>query len=525
MWSLGELAWLSRKPLGLAGLSCVLALAGSAVVAGRGASSRIDEAALSSATPRKGAAGVAGSSSAPAKPATVRVEKGLFKIEVVATGVFESQGMTEVSIRPRTWSSPLVVDRAIELGTPVKKGDILIELDHEKLDRAIEDAEVENSLTDLALKQAAEELPILEKSLPVDLAAALRSKNQSEEDLNRFLEIDRPQSVKLADFSVKLSGEYLEYSKEELRQLEKMYRSKDLTEETEEIILRRQRFQVESSEFYLKEAELRRDQTLKIDLPRQEDRIRESAVKHAIDLEKARAVLPLNLNQRRLAHAKLKHDLAKGSERLADLRHDRDAMTIHAPADGLVYYGHAERGHWTTAASVGSRLRKGGTVQPNEVLITVVTPRPLLVRATVDEKDLEYLTTPSELKGRVSTALAPDRKLSGRLKNVLFVPRDGGKFDAVIALDPGQEIATLKPGMACTVRFVPYRKQDALTLPATAVFEDDSDDTPRHHVYLAGVDPDGKHLRRRVAVGKTADRRTEIKDGLAEGDEVLQQKP
>jgi hypothetical protein len=59
-------------------------------------------------------------------------------------------------------------------------------------------------------------------------------------------------------------------------------------------------------------------------------------VRHTIDLEKARAMLPLNLNQKRLTLAKLEHDRAKGAERLANLRHDRDAMTIHAPADGLV---------------------------------------------------------------------------------------------------------------------------------------------------------------------------------------------
>ena len=145
---------------------------------------------------------------------------------------------------------------------------------------------------DIALKQAAEELPLLEKSLPVDLAAAERSKTQVDEDLKKFLDIDRSQSERNAQFAVKRSTEYLEYSKEELRQLEKMYRSKDLTEETEEIIFRRQRFQVETSEFFLKEAELHRDQVLKIDLPRQEQRMRENAVKQAIDLEKARAHFP-----------------------------------------------------------------------------------------------------------------------------------------------------------------------------------------------------------------------------------------
>ena len=189
-------------------------------------------------------------------PATVKVEKGPFKVEVDLTGVFESAKMSEVSIKPKAWAMPLVVESAVELGTPVKRGDILIELDREKIDKAIQDAEVEHSLGELALKHAEEEMPVLEKLLPLDLAAAERTKAQADEDLARFVEIDRPNSEKMAQFTVKSAVESLEYAKEELRQLEKMYRSKDLTEETEEIILRRTRFQVESSEVRLRQAEL-----------------------------------------------------------------------------------------------------------------------------------------------------------------------------------------------------------------------------------------------------------------------------
>ncbi len=59
-------------------------------------------------------------------------------------GVFESERMTEVSIRPKAWAMPLVVERAVELGTPVKHGDILVEFDHEKIDKLIDDTEVES---------------------------------------------------------------------------------------------------------------------------------------------------------------------------------------------------------------------------------------------------------------------------------------------------------------------------------------------------------------------------------------------
>jgi HlyD family secretion protein len=459
------------------------------------------------------------------KPATTKVAKGPFKIELVLNGIFEAQRTTEVLIKPKAWAMPLQVERAVELGRPVKKGDILVEFVRDKIDKLIEDTVVENTISELALKLAEEELPLALKALPVDLAAATRAKTQADEDLKRFFDIEKPGAERTAHFMVKQSSEYLEYAKEELRQLEKMYRSKDLTEETEEIILRRQRFQVDSREHYLKEAVLQRDQKLKVDLPRQEDRVRESAIKQAIDLEKARSLAPLNLNQKRLTAAKLKHDYSKSVERLADLRQDREAMVVHSPSDGLVYFGRCDRGHWPAAGATAQKLQKGGIIAPDEVFITVVAVRPIGIRATVDEKDLLALTEPGMLKGLVTPTVDPMHRLPVRLSSVLPVAREPGKFDAVFALDIGLDQSVIKPGMACSIKLVPYRKKDALTVPSTAVFEDDWVDALAYYVYLAKLDNDGNYPKRQVKIGKSAGGKTEIVQGLAEGDEILISKP
>jgi multidrug efflux pump subunit AcrA (membrane-fusion protein) len=458
------------------------------------------------------------------KPSTVKVERGPFKVEVNLSGVFESSRMSEVSIRPRAWSMPLLVERAIELGTPVKRGDILVELDHEKIDKTIQDAEIELGTGELALKLAAEELPVLESLLPLDLAAAERSKAQADEDLTRFLQIDRPNSEKVAAFSVKSATEYLEYAKEELRQLEKMYRSKDLTEETEEIILRRTRFQVESGEFRLKEAEFRRDASLKVELPRQEIKVRESAVRQALELQKARATLPLTLNQKRVNLAKLKHDHARTAEKLADLRHDRDLFTIHAPADGLVYYGRDDHGNWPGAGAMASKLRKGGAILADEVFITVVAPRPLVIRSAVDEKELHHLAGRSELKGRATPAAEPALSLPVRLTRLVSAPREPGRFEVLADVELNADAALIKPGMVCNLTFTTYRARDALAVPASAVFQDEAEDgSVTQMVYMPGKD--GKPAKRTVRVGKTSGGKSEILDGLAAGDEILANKP
>ena len=459
-----------------------------------------------------------------ASPTPAKVEKEPFKVEVTLPGIFEATKLAEVSVKPKAWSAPLVVEKAIDLGMPVKQGDILVEFEHDKIDKAVQDAEVELALGELALKHAMEELPVLEKLLPIDLSAAERARTQADENLARFLEIDRPDSEKMAQFSVKTATESLEYAKEELRQLEKMYRSKDLTEETEEIILRRTRFQVEAGEVRLKEAELRRDATLKVDLPRQEIKVREAATREGLEYQKALATLPLNLSQKRLGLAKLRHDQTRAVEKLADLRRDRDAMTVHAPADGIVYYGRNDHGTWPGATAASSKLRKGGVIMADEVFITVVAPRPLLIRSTVDEKDLHELAGRAELKGRATAAVLPELSLPARLTSLTSVPRESGKFDVIADVELSPAAALIKPGMACTLKFTTYRTPEALTIPSSAVSEDEGENgTIAHFVYLPVKE--GKPVKRAVKIGKVSGGKTEIKDGLHAGDEVLTSKP
>src|SRR5207245_1184225 len=99
-----------------------------------------------------------GSAPAAAKPSTAKVERGPFLVEVALKGVFEATTMTEVVLRPEAGSAvgPLTVLHAVEPGTLVKKGDVLVTLDPEKVDRRLRDLEADRALADLALKQAEE---------------------------------------------------------------------------------------------------------------------------------------------------------------------------------------------------------------------------------------------------------------------------------------------------------------------------------------------------------------------------------
>src|SRR4051794_5881634 len=149
------------------------------------------------------------------KAPTAKVESGPFKIEVSLKGVFESATMTEVSVKPEAWSGllgGLSVVKAVEPGTTVKKGEVLLTLDTEKIDKAIREQELDQQLADLALRQTELELPILERTTPLDLTSAERSKDRADEDLRKFLASDKPMAVEMAHFQVRSSANALEYA-------------------------------------------------------------------------------------------------------------------------------------------------------------------------------------------------------------------------------------------------------------------------------------------------------------------------
>jgi len=455
----------------------------------------------------------------PAKPATHTVKRELFKVEVSLKGAFEAQSMTEIVVRPDQWKT-LQVLKAVEHGRTVAKGDVLVQFDLEEIDRAIADQRTSQRLSELTLEQTEKSLRALEETTPLDLAATERSKQYANEDLERYFEVDLPMSKEYAEFMLKSAQQSLEYQQEELRQLEKMYKADDLTEETEEIILKRQRDAVERAEFYLEQAKLRHQETLEVQLPREEERIKRDTLRQNISSDKSLATLPLALSQQQLELDKLKVAHARGEEKLEKLLADRDAMTVRSPTDGVVYYGKYVRGTWSGATSAADNLRLGGKISPGDVFMTIVKPRPVRVRATVAEKDLHWMRP--GLRGTVVPTGYPDLKLNCSVTKIATVPFTAGSFAAWLKVSLSRDADALMPGMACSVKLVPYLERHALTVPAKAVFTDELDER-KQYVYL--LTKAEKPRRQRVTVGPKSGEKVQILDGLSEGDQILLERP
>lgn len=454
-----------------------------------------------------------------AKPAggTHKVANGPLKVEVTLSGVLEATNMAEVSLVPKVWAQ-FVVREAVPAGKRVKKGDVLIQLETEKIDEAIRDLEAGQALAELAFKQDEQELRLLTASTPVDLETAQRAKKIADEDLERYEKIEAELAQKSEEFQVKSTKQYLEYAMEELKQLEKMYKADDLTEETEEIVLQRARNDVEQSQFNFERIMINHDRALKIDLPRAMEKHRDAARAAALAWDKAKTTLPLALSKAQLELEKSTFDRAKAAESLADMKHDRTLLTITAPADGIVYYGRCVSGKWTTGAELSGRLRRGGQLVAHEVLATVVQEGKLFVRANVPEKELAHVTTGAA--GKLVPAAFPKTKVGVKVREVSSIPVADGVFEA--KLDLVGAAPALIAGMAGEVKLVAYAKADAILVPSKALFADELDED-KQYVLIAGKD--GKGTRRDVVAGQSSGTNTEITAGLKAGEQILLEKP
>jgi multidrug efflux pump subunit AcrA (membrane-fusion protein) len=454
---------------------------------------------------------------ADAKPATRKLKKGPFHIEVALDGVFEAQNQAELFIRPQEWSL-LSVLKAVEHGAVVKQGDMVLALDTEKIDRMIKDLRAEAELNDLALKQATLQLAATEKFAPLDDQANDRSRRIVEEDWKRFQEVEKPLMAKLTEYRLKATKEMLEYAEEEYRQLEKMYKADDLREETEKIVLRRAKNGVDRAKLELELAEAAHEEAVKLLLPRTEEKTKDQTERSRIDAEYVKISLPLLLSKRRLEVEKLQlaRDLAQ--EKLKKLVADRDAMMVKAPIDGIVYYGHSSRGKWS-ALSVET-LRRGASILPNEVFMTVVQTRPLMIRATVPESQLQRVH--AGVQAVVFPAGFAGLKLSAVVQRVGAIPMGISGFDCQLTVAADGLNSAIVPGMNCEMKMIPYKKTDALTVPPKAVFTEDFDPA-KQYVYLQAKD--GKPQKRVVTLGERNDKQIEVLGGLAEGDEILLEKP
>jgi hypothetical protein len=382
-------------------------------------------------------------------------EKKPEKKELKLAGVFVSEDVTEVILRPEAWSS-LKVKEAIAHGTQVGSEDVILQLETEDIDRKIEDLRRSQYAASLSLKLAQEELEFADKTFPMDRKITERTRQHAQEDLDYYLKVTLPNSKESAARSLQNSKYRLEYVTEELDQLTQMYKEDDLTEETEEIILLRAKRDVEEMKQFVERSEERTKRTLTVDIPRQKVQTEEKTQKTLLETEKSLASQEINMRRKQHDLDQQQITFDRAQEELEELVQDRNLLTVTAPKEGIVYYGQASRGKWAQVATMDKALRPGGSVNANQVIMSIVNPGPVSLLIDVPEDKLKDLAV--GLEGHVVPKAFPDVKIPAKVASISLVPISPGTFDGKVTLTLKQRPERLMPGM--TADFVVKLKDE-----------------------------------------------------------------
>ncbi|MEO0413454.1 MAG: hypothetical protein AAF226_00720 [Verrucomicrobiota bacterium] len=468
--------------------------------------------AAKSGSPKPKAAAKPAPEKAEAKPAkpekkTVEVKSEELKVTVDLAGVIEAKNSSEIIVNTKSWAALTVVEAAAH-GTKVKKGDIILRLEAEKLERQISDKKKDQPLAELNLEAAKSALALLEKTTPLSVNAARKSKSEAEADLAYFEDVTRPMTERDAKEMKKFYEARLAYALEELNQLKKMYEQDDLTEETEEIILQRAQNDVNSAKWNLEQMEERVKRRLSTTIPRDHDLRRRDLELKQIQWRDGEKKFRRDIEAKKLELAKQERDLERSKETLADLEHDLKLMTVKAPHDGVIYYGTALKGKWITASAVERKLIPNGKIAPREVVMTLVDPSAVQLRVAAGEDKLKDLAVGQS--GESEMKWNKDLKLLSEVASISYVPMASNAFDVVLDLDLEGVDKPVMPGMNATAKVKTYHQEKALVIPANAVKEEDE----KSFVTVKG----GK--KREVTTGRKSGSKIEILKGLKAGEHI-----
>lgn len=447
------------------------------------------------------------------KANTHKVQVTPFHITIDFKGTFAAVKSHPIRVRPQVWADLTVARDAVAHGSHVSAKDVLVNLKTEKLDQKIADSQLALEIAKLDMVVAKVEYAFATNNAVMNKAVASRALARLEEDFERYEKKTKAFSEKSSKFSLTSSENSLSYVQEELKQLKKMYEADDITEETEEIIIKRAQHAVDRSLHYLERSRNITEATLKFSIPREYADMKDALTRNQLATGKTNDTHEERLNKLKLGLRQQTIDLKRAEEAHAKLEGDLEKMTIRAPANGVLYYGKFVDGVWGGQKTVKSKLRREGKLTSGEVFMTVVEIRPLQIQGSVAEKDLRKVAV--GITGWATPTAELGHRVPVEVVSISSVPTAPGQY----ALTLGTQAADkgyLMPGMGCAVKLEVYENKKAITVPSKALRQNAAGKT---FVKMKGAG--GAITDQVVKIGNSHNGKTEITEGLTEGNEVL----
>ncbi len=428
-----------------------------------------------------------------------------------ATGWLVPKDPEKVKVELKQYSGKLEVIEAHPEG-PVKAGDVLVRFDTEDIDKAIEKAERATALSKIKMQEAEINLAHARATAERAFKWAERNHRIYKDNYDRYLEVERAIREESEDLSFQWDIDSLNDQREEFEQLEKMYKDDDLTEETEEIVLRRTARRLARSERYFEFSKIRHEHWKKTYMDRELERRRYNLENAEATMEKKRKTWRFAVERQEIGIVDVREGHEETLKKLTELRKDLDLLVVKAPVSGFAVPAAFSGTKWSGRADRADRYRPEDKLKAGSVIYTILPTWTVRVRCTVKDEDIDGIEVGSPAYVERTSTCKGEGMIEGKITYVSPLPSDG-KYVVWVKLP--QEIDGLRPGQKTKVELPTSEMREAICVPKDCLREKKK----KHFVYPIGNDKGVE-----VEVGARMNGLVEIESGLEEGQE-LQAKP
>jgi multidrug efflux pump subunit AcrA (membrane-fusion protein) len=463
------------------------------------------------------------------------VQKQKLLLTVVERGALESSDNAEISCRVKARSQGSTVATTIKSvvddGTPVKKGDLLAELDDSGLVETLKTERITLDQNKAQFIAAEENLKIVQSQNDSDIKAKETTLDLAKIDLEKYIKGDYEQTKKTLLGNIKTSESDLEQYRDRAAWSARMVKKGYQTES---------QAQADQSKLEGAELKLANDRealrvlddhsygtyvrTVKADTCAVEQANRDLLAAKAQALSKETTARSDMLSKKSIYEQEL--------SRCKELEEEIKKCKLYAPQDGLVVYYVSDQSRFGVGSQQGI-VAQGEPVREGQKLMRIPDLHKMLVNTKIHEALISHIKGEVRddsgslvyegMPAQVRVDSYPDRLLKGHVKSVATVASQQDWFSAdvkvyqtMVSID--EPLEGLRPGMSAEVTIlVDDTPEPVLAVPVEAVVGPVAAGKHREVYVLTGQGP----KRQDVLLGLTNDKMVEVKSGLKEGDQVI----
>jgi multidrug resistance efflux pump len=371
------------------------------------------------------------------------------KAPVERAGTFVPASATEVKLGLESWTTALEITEVAPHGSAVREGDVLARFDVKAIDDAITAAERDLHSTEIRHQNAREQARLDEEAAAQRLEAATDALTDAQEALDNFEKIELQLKRRGEALNEAFSKDGIDDQKDELAQLEKMYTADELTDATEEIVLRRSRRQIARTQSSIDLQKARRDYDDSYAEKKQHEQKQKGARDAQRNLDRTQRQVEMEKRTRADSLARLDPEMKEAREKVEKLKRDREKFVVKAPVSGIVVHGSADD---YRPGRTPPRHEIGGSVPPKATLFAIAAPGSLKV--ALDLPEAQVLALSQGMAGKVVATADPSLTIVGRLTYDRFPSAKSGAGTEAM-FDGSVEIGPVAPaivaGMRCKV--------------------------------------------------------------------------